>query len=307
MTVLYRKGAHLSPHSQSPGHPFVAGFPGNFMDHLLGVYKALVAWGQPQYIVRAGFFHSVYGTYDYRASFFDLRDGRDELRNAIGPASEEISFLICTSDRIGLMRNLMVTLYGENAKNIMGGGIYKEGDGNPYPPRLNTVLTEAGYPVSNHITQKSHIVPPALFADFCIVMVADFLEQGALGLGSDDYDICLFQFLRYRFFSDLFVYIKPYLKVVPKVWFKYLGENDFAEPLRAEVVTLKRLWERSLVPLFGTSAPPSIKISQADKDLLTHVVGKYTYLSEPRLLLALALGESEVAHVSPLLNLLPLC
>lgn len=79
ITALYKKGAHLSPHSQSPGHPFVAGFPGNFMDHLTGVYKILVAWKQPQYVVRAGLFHSVYGTFDYRASFFDLRKGRHEV------------------------------------------------------------------------------------------------------------------------------------------------------------------------------------------------------------------------------------
>ncbi len=40
--VLYGKTTHLSPHSQSPGHPLVAGFPGNFMNHLIGVYKALI-------------------------------------------------------------------------------------------------------------------------------------------------------------------------------------------------------------------------------------------------------------------------
>ena len=38
VTALYQKHAHLYPHSQSPGHPFIYGFPGNFMDHLLGRY-----------------------------------------------------------------------------------------------------------------------------------------------------------------------------------------------------------------------------------------------------------------------------
>lgn len=40
--VLYQKQTHLSPHSQSPGHPLVLGFPGNFFNHLVGVYKILV-------------------------------------------------------------------------------------------------------------------------------------------------------------------------------------------------------------------------------------------------------------------------
>jgi hypothetical protein len=42
--ALYLKKTHLSPHSQSPGHPLVSGFPGNFMNHLIGVYKALIGW-----------------------------------------------------------------------------------------------------------------------------------------------------------------------------------------------------------------------------------------------------------------------
>lgn len=40
--ALYVRTTHLSPHSQSPGHPLVSGFPGNFMNHLIGVYKALI-------------------------------------------------------------------------------------------------------------------------------------------------------------------------------------------------------------------------------------------------------------------------
>lgn len=42
LSCLYEKTTHLSPHSQSPGHPFISGFPGNFMDHLTGVYKILL-------------------------------------------------------------------------------------------------------------------------------------------------------------------------------------------------------------------------------------------------------------------------
>jgi hypothetical protein len=42
LAALHAKSVHLSPHSQSPGHPFVSGFPGNFMDHLTGVFKILL-------------------------------------------------------------------------------------------------------------------------------------------------------------------------------------------------------------------------------------------------------------------------
>ena len=295
VTVLYNKQAHLFPHSQSPGHPFVYGFPGNFMDHLLGVYKILVAWGQPQYIARAGLFHSLYGTFDYRASVYDLRKGRDELRGLIGPASEEIAFLICTSDRINLMRDLLTAMYGKNAKSALGGGIKKEGDGNPYPPRLDVTLSADGFPVMNHITQVTHLMPPHLFASFCIVMIADFMEQGALGLGSEDQDICFFTFLRYRFYSDLVLFIKPYLYVQPTVWCKYLCNNDFKEPLRVEVLFMKKMWFSWVNPLVKGQSP-ALTVTTTDKELLVHMVKKYDYLIEPRVTLAALIQPEEVVQ-----------
>ena len=100
------------------------------MDHLIGVYKILRAWKQPIYICHAGssiyaihivslnapvfidigMFHSVYGTYDYRTSnYFDLRLGRKPLQQLIGMAAEELSFSICTSDRLGALKLILIS------------------------------------------------------------------------------------------------------------------------------------------------------------------------------------------------------
>jgi hypothetical protein len=198
INCLIAKKTHLAPHTRSPGHPFISGFPGNFLNHLTGVYKVLIAWRQPQYVVRGGLFHSVYGTFDYRSGVFDLRDGRQPLSDLIGDAAEELAFTICTSDRIGLMTELTAAMYGKNAKSYMGSAASKDQhDGNWYPPLVG-VLSQDGFPVRNHITQAVHVMPPDLFAQFIMVFVADFMDQGALGLGSEDADICLFQFLRFR-------------------------------------------------------------------------------------------------------------
>ena len=256
-------------------------------------------------------FHSLYGTFDYRASVFDLRRGRDELRQLIGPASEEIAFLICTSDRINLMYDLLNTLYGKNAKSALGGGLKIENDGNPYPPRQNVTLNSDGYPVTNHITRVIHLIPPTLFADFCIVMIADFMEQGALGLGSEDQDICLFNFLRYRFYSDLLLFIKPYIRILPKVWFDYLCENDYKEPLREEVIFIKRMWLSLVCPTaMGVTSSSANrqsqlpKISQSEKEYLGKMVLKYEYLIEPRVVLACALEKDELLMVCNIATLI---
>lgn len=268
MTLLCNKGAHLSPHSQSPGNPFNhSNFPGNFLNHLVGVYKILIAWNQPKFICRAGLFHSVYGTFDYRTShFYDLREGRQPLRDLIGAAAEEISFAICTSDRLILMRDLREAMYGKDnaraalqANSIFGSpapmameNADGSPNGNPHPPVLHT-LSNSGFQVRNHITQEYHVLPPELFASFVVVFCADFMDQGAAGTGSHDYDICLFQFQRYRFFRDILTFVGPYLHSKPPVMCKYMDLDldldldpscqqllehtapSFAEPTRYEV------------------------------------------------------------------------
>ncbi len=302
LTKLYGFTTHLSPHSQSPSNPLSpsAGFSGNFFDHLTGVYKILVAWNQPQYVVRAGLFHSVYGTFDYRYSIYDLRDGRDKLAQLIGLGSEEIAFTVCTSDRIGLLRDLMSTMYGaENAKKALNNTMFKDSaDGNPYPP-LVAELTAAGYPVRNHITQVVHVLPPDLFAQFAVVFIADFMEQGALGFGSADSDVCLFQFLRFRFFNDLLQFVKPFLRSMPPVWEKYMGAQTFVEATRKEVVAFKRIWKAVMTAFehHSSSARFQFRASAEDKLVVLGMVRKYRYLAEPRAVLSAMLEEREQLEV----------
>lgn len=315
LTKLYGFTTHLSPHSQSPGNPFThVGFPGNFFDHLTGVYKILLAWRQPQYVVRAGLFHSVYGTFDYRYSIFDLRDGRQSLTSLIGPGAEELAFTLCTSDRIGLLRDLMSSMYGaENAKRALRGDSSSGEDGNPYPALIGE-LTAEGYPVRNHITQVVHILPPDLFAQFAVVFIADFMEQGALGFGSADSDVCLFQFLRYRFFNDLLQFVKPYIRVMPPVWEKYMGKKQFVEATRKEVIAFKRIW-KTLMKLFEHyqakysdfsarneariqgKKPFVFNLSEEDRQTVLRMVQRLPYLAEPKIVLAATIPSGETYEV----------
>ena len=319
ITTLYRFTTHLSPHSHSPLNPFVHNeFPGNFFDHLTGVYKILLAWRQPQYVVRAGLFHSVYGTFDYRYSLYDLREGRSALRSLIGDAAEEISFAICTSDRIGLIRDLVSKMYGSNAKLALDGSkvtlLNTDGaassksdsvvDGNPYPPLVGRLEAE-GFSVRNHITQQVHMLSPDLFAQFSIVMVADFMEQGVVALGAADNDICMFRFMRYRFWSDFILYLGDYLREKPAVWAKYLGKSAFIEPTREEVIRMKGLWFE-LMDTFKAQRKQVIHrvaefhysgATAEDKLFVASFIYKYPYIAEPFIFLAATMTITETIQV----------
>lgn len=304
ITVLHKKTTYLSPHSQSPSNPFThAGFEGNFFDHLTGVYKILFAWKQPQYVVRAGLFHSVYGTFDYRYSLYDLRDGRGELTGLIGPAAEELAFAICTSDRIGLIRDLWKIMYGQDAQPLTSNSSVEDQDGNPFPPLLCT-LGKEGVSVRNHITQEMHALNPDFFAQFVVVFIADFMEQGAISLGSADTDVCLFRFMRFRAFNNMLLFVKPYLRSFPPVWEKYMGTKSFVEPSRSEVILFKKLWI-DVLELFDKQVNRDCKtdikfifsVADTDKSTLLQMVKKYPYLPEPMVVLAASMKNEEKVQV----------
>jgi hypothetical protein len=162
-------------------------------------------------------------------------------------------------------------------------------DGNSLPPLLSR-LTSDGFRVRNHITQKYHVFPPHLFAQFIVVVCADFMEQGALPGGARDMDLCLFRFLRYRYFNDLLRYVSPFLCVIPPVFKKYLWENSFQEPTREELQMIMSLWG----PLVMNEACDSVyHLTLHEKNLLVRMVEKYPYLIESHVVLACGLEDGE--------------
>jgi hypothetical protein len=330
LTQLYKLTTHLSPHSQCPPNPLTHdGFPGNFFDHLTGVYKILVAWNQPQYVVRSGLFHSVYGTFDYRYSLYDLRDGREPLRSLIGPAAEELSFAICTSDRIGLLHRIAIKMYGHVASMSLDGSssslewMYGDhstaedkamlqqntgtaADGSTYP-KLIGKLGKEGFSVQNHITQKFHSLSPDLFAQYCMVMLGDFMEQGVIAIGAPDSDICMFRFMRFRFWSDLVNYLGPYVRHPPTPFVKYMSQ-DYIEPTRDEIIRFKALW-MGIMEKYHAYYSAQNKAADAefqyvtasaaqDRQLALQMTQKYPYLAEPFIALAAMLGKTEKLEVS---------
>jgi hypothetical protein len=170
-------------------------------------------------------------------------------------------------------------------------------DGNPLPP-LHTQLSSEGFPVRNHITQQYHIFPPYLFAQFIVIVCADFMEQGALPAGAHDMDLCLFRFLRYRYFNDLLRFVSPFLHIIPPVFKKYLWEKTFQEPTREEIQLLMLLWGTLVTNDLTSSSSSSSSLSvyhltPHEKNLLVDMIESYPYLIEPHVVLACGLEYGE--------------
>jgi len=288
--VLCKKGAISAPHSQATPNPFTAvkqilfgkNFPGNFFDHLVGVWKALAAWDQPQYVCRGGFFHSVYGTNQYRAGLWTYYQ-RDELSSIIGTAPEEIAFLICTAERSDLCHTFTELMYGKSGGKIRPLACRKSFLDFYKDPNNTMVATlpEEGIDVTNHITGCTHRMAPRVVAAFTIVMICDFLEQGVSSMAVyEDDDIMFFQYIKLRYWADVIKFISPWLDVVPTPFKKHklLSVTRFSEPDRGEILLLKRLWKEV--------ASQKGECSKENEEALREMVRKYSWIPEPMIVLA---------------------
>ena len=66
-------------------------------DHLLGTANILKEFKRPEYEVKAGLFHSIYGTDIYKLSK-RLDINRQSIVDVIGEKAEQLAYLFCTLD-----------------------------------------------------------------------------------------------------------------------------------------------------------------------------------------------------------------
>lgn len=168
-------------------------------------------------------------------------------------------------------------------------------DGNPLP-ELKSKLSPNGFPVRNHITQKYSNFPPELFAQFIVVVCADFMEQGALPSGAvHDMDLCLFHFLRFRYFIDLIRYVSSYLYVIPPILQEYFLDKSFKEPTRKEIQLIIDIWRNVVQNKINNKDTNNhiYFLTDREKYLLVEILNKCPYLIEPHVILACGLEDGE--------------
>ena len=92
LALLRDLGAHRVAHSGR-----------NLLQHCIGVAAILKNWGAPAHVLRAGAFHSIYGTEHFREALLGW-DRRDFLARAIGREAERLAHTFCILRRDSLHR-----------------------------------------------------------------------------------------------------------------------------------------------------------------------------------------------------------
>ncbi|EWM27271.1 Tetratricopeptide-like helical [Nannochloropsis gaditana] len=85
---LTERGAHQCWHKH-----------GTFKQHLLGVWKILSLWEQPQTLARCGLYHSAYSNSYVNLAIFKAGVDRDLVQKDCGKEAEELIYKFCVVDR----------------------------------------------------------------------------------------------------------------------------------------------------------------------------------------------------------------
>lgn len=131
------------------------------------------------------------------------------------------------------------------------------------------------------------------------------MEQGFVSMFSTDLDACLFQFLRYGFFNDLIMFVKPYLRVMPPVFERYMGSKVYVEANRRQILIMKSTWKELLHSYVEQREKEGENmffvfrsLGSEEKKVCDQLIKHCHYLPESRIILAASLPKSDKRRIT---------
>ena len=109
--TLVELGAERTPHSRR-----------TFLEHLTGVAAILERWGAGEHVVKAGLFHSVYGTEVFEPATVGY-DQRPRIRALLGDDAERLAYLFCAFERASIYRALAAEPHRITLRHDGGGDV----------------------------------------------------------------------------------------------------------------------------------------------------------------------------------------
>lgn len=160
---------------------------GNFLDHLVDVYKILKLWKAPEPVCLCGLFHSAYSNSYVNLAIFDPSTGRDVVRGHVGEAAESLVHLFCVIPRQTLIHDDVLFKYSDlelvehlelsevSLRNAKEKGVF---DGEEvWRKKLNGLVPENGVVVKHIKTGEEILVSRRVVGVFLLITMADFSDQ----------------------------------------------------------------------------------------------------------------------------------
>ncbi|CAN6463341.1 unnamed protein product [Victoria cruziana] len=163
---------------------------GDFLHHLLDVYRILHLWGAHPHVSRCGLFHSAYSNSYVNLAIFPPDIGRPDVRGLIGGPAEHLVHLFCVVPRQSLIHDDLLFRYtdAELVRALADSQASLEASEKPatvagdnhlpeWRKKLQAVLPAEGIKVKHIRTGDDVVVPRRLVAIFLMMTMADFSDQ----------------------------------------------------------------------------------------------------------------------------------
>ncbi|KAF3781484.1 hypothetical protein EJ110_NYTH36938 [Nymphaea thermarum] len=163
---------------------------GDFLHHLLDVYRILHLWGAHPHVSRCGLFHSAYSNSYVNLAIFPPDVGRPDVRRIIGGPAEHLVHLFCIVPRQPLIHDKLLFRYtdAELVQDLADSQASVEASSKPTPVasdnhlpewrrKLQALLPAEGITVKHIRTGENVLVPRRLVAIFLLMTMADFSDQ----------------------------------------------------------------------------------------------------------------------------------
>jgi hypothetical protein len=105
IVISFKGAARLFEALERLGADQVDHSGGTLLEHLVGVASILQRWRGSVRVCKAGLFHSIYGTADFRQATLPFAR-RQEVQTLAGRGAERLAFLFCASNRSSIFQAL---------------------------------------------------------------------------------------------------------------------------------------------------------------------------------------------------------
>ncbi|KAJ4778392.1 E3 ubiquitin-protein ligase [Rhynchospora pubera] len=160
---------------------------GNFLSHLLDVYRILKLWSAPDSVARCGLFHSSYSNSYVNLAIFDASTSRDHVKSIIGEEAEQLVYLFCIVPRHRLIFHDLLVRYTDSelvehlsasetsVKEAKEKGVFDSSE--PWRKKLQGIIPAEGIKVEHIKTGEDVVISRRVMAVFLLMTVADFSDQ----------------------------------------------------------------------------------------------------------------------------------
>ncbi|XP_047309658.1 uncharacterized protein LOC124913079 [Impatiens glandulifera] len=160
---------------------------GNFLGHLMGVYRILKIWGVQNAVCLCGLFHSAYSNSYTNLAIFDPTTGRDVVRGHVGPEAERLIHLFCIVPRQILIHDDLLFKYVDSelvehlklseisVSNAKEKRLFD--DDEPWRKKIQSLVPSDGVILKHIKTGEDVRISRRLVAIFLLITMADFSDQ----------------------------------------------------------------------------------------------------------------------------------